>query len=196
MSKNKSVKVFLFIFFVIILILTLIKFIKLSKKDNSNRINQFELDIVKDNEQKFYSNSFNNINYVSEDKKGNKYILNAKLGEIENTNSEIIFLKDIKASIELKNSKMIYIVSDFGKYNINNNDTIFSKNVIVSYLDNQINSDYLDFSLTKNKMIFSKNVNYKNNKINLKADVIDADIKTNNLKIFMHENKKKVMIKN
>ena len=196
MLKNKTVKVFLFIFFIIILVLTLIKFIKPPKKDSSSQNNQFELDIVKDNEQKFYSNSFNDINYVSEDKKGNKYILNAKMGEIENANSEIIFLKDIKASIELKNSKIIIIVSDFGKYNINNNDTIFSKNVIVSYLDNQINSDYLDFSLTKNKMIFSKNVNYKNNKINLKADVIDADIKTNNLKIFMHENKKKVMIKN
>ena len=41
--------------------------------------------------------------------------------------------------IKLKNSKKFTITSDFGKYNIKNFDTIFSKNVIIKYLDNKIN---------------------------------------------------------
>ena len=58
-------------------------------------------------------------------------------------------------------SNNIYIVSDFGKYNINNYDTIFSKNVIITYLDNKITGDYVDFSMARNSMIISKNVVYQ-----------------------------------
>ena len=44
----------------------------------------------------------------------------------------------------------IIIRSDFGKYNIDNHDTIFSKNVIIDYADNQTRGDYVDFSLKRN----------------------------------------------
>ena len=90
---------------------------------------------------------------------------------------------------------MIEISSDFGKYNINNYDTIFSKNVIVSYLDNKIMGDYLDFSWDKNLMIISKEVFLSNSKSSLKADVIEVNIKTRDIKIFMYEQDKKVNIK-
>lgn len=196
MSKNKTAKILIVIFLVIILIFILDKFIGTLNDNNSNQVNEDNLYQINNQEQKFSSNLINDINYISEDQKGNKYILNASQGEIDNSMENIIFLKGVKASVKMKNSKIIEIASDFGKYNINNFDTIFSKNVIVKYLDNQINSDYLDFSLVNNKMIISKNVVYKNSGINLKADVIDADIKTNNLKIYMHENKKKVILNN
>ena len=90
---------------------------------------------------------------------------------------------------------MIEISSDFGKYNINNYDTIFSKNVIVSYLDNKITGDYLDFSWDKNLMIISRKVILKNNESSLRADVIEVNIKTRDIKIFMYEDSKKVNIK-
>ena len=90
---------------------------------------------------------------------------------------------------------MIEITSDFGKYNINNYDTIFSKNVIITYLDNKIEGDYLDFSWNKNLMIISRDVIFKNNKGSLKADVIEINTKTRDIKIFMYEENKKVNIK-
>ena len=89
---------------------------------------------------------------------------------------------------------MIEISSEFGKYDINNYDTIFSKNVIITYLDNEISSDYLDFSWDKNQMIISRDVILKNNKNSLHADVIEIDIKTKDIKIFMYEENKKVNI--
>jgi len=90
---------------------------------------------------------------------------------------------------------LIEISSDFGKYNINNYDTIFSENVIITYLDNTIKGGYLDFSWDKNLMIISKNVILKNDKSSLKTDVIEMDIRTKNVKIFMYEENKKVNIK-
>ena len=108
----------------------------------------------------------------------------------------MIFLKDVKAIIKLDSKDNITITSKFGKYNIDNFDTIFSKDVIVIYLDNKIDSEYMDFSLRRNSMIISKNVVYTNTENMLKADVIEMDIKTKDTKIFMHDTKRQINIKN
>ena len=60
------------------------------------------------------------------------------MGEIDYKNPNVIFLTDVKASIKPRNSSEIIIKSDFGKYFIDNNDTIFSKNVIITFLNNKI----------------------------------------------------------
>ena len=121
--------------------------------------------------------------------------MKASEGTIDQNQSNFIFLKSVEAIINLKDYELIEISSNFGKYNINNYDTIFSKNVIISYLDNKIKGDYLDFSLDKKLMIVSKDVIIKNNKNSLRADVIEVDIETKNLKIFMYEEDKKVNYK-
>ena len=96
----------------------------------------------------------------------------------------------------LLNSDVIKIKSDFGKYNTSNYDTIFSKNVIIDYLDNKITGEYLDFSLIDNRMILSRNIVFTNLENILKGYVIEMDIETKDTKIFMYEKEKKVNIKN
>ena len=141
------------------------------------------------------SNIIEDVSYSAKDTKGNEYFLKAGEGTIDQNESNYIFLKSVKAIINLKNYKLIEISSDFGKYNINNYDTIFSKNVIITYLDNKITGDYLDFSWDKNLMIISRDVVLKNNKSSLQADVIEVNIKTRDIKIFMYEENKKINIK-
>ena len=94
-------------------------------------------------------------------------------------------MTSVTANIKLKNYKLIEISSDFGKYNINNYDTIFSKNVIIKYLDNVIKGDYLDFSLDKKLMTISRDVTLNNDKSSLKADVVEVNIDTKDMKIFL-----------
>ena len=141
------------------------------------------------------SNIIKDINYISEDGKGNKYIINAVKGEIDYSNTNIMFLTDVEATIKLNNSNNIVITSDYGKYNIENFDTIFSKNVISKYLDNKITGEYLDFSLNRNTMIMSRNVIYTNPKNILEADVIEMNLDTKNTKVFMYKSNEKVNIK-
>ena len=110
--------------------------------------------------------------------------------------SGIIFLKEVTAIVNLiKKNEKIKIVSDYGKYNTVNFDTIFSKNVKIDYIDNKITGDYLDFSMMKNLLIVSKNVVYNNPENTLKADVIELDTITKNTKIFMYNSNKKVNVK-
>ena len=94
----------------------------------------------------------------------------------------------------LKSNEVITIISDYGKYNTVNYDTIFSKNVEIDYIENKIIGDYLEFSMINNKLIISKNVVYTNLNNILKADVVEVDTITKDTKIFMHNSKKKVKV--
>ena len=143
----------------------------------------------------YTSNIIKDVNYTTKDIDGNEYSITALEGEIDYNNSNILFLTKVEAFIKLKNDEIITIQSDYGKYNSDNFDTIFSKNVIIEYLNNKINGGYLDFSLKRNSMIISKNVTYTNLNNTLEADVIELDIKTKDTKIFMYEENKKVNIK-
>ena len=149
-----------------------------------------------DDKESYNSNLLENVEYISKDSQGNEYIIRATGGEIDFNNSDIIFLNDVTAIINLSNSDTIYIESDFGKYNSSNYDTIFSKNVKINYLENKMTGEYLDFSLLQNRMIFSKNIVFINQENILKADVVEINIKTKDTKIFMYEKDKKVNIKN
>ncbi len=148
------------------------------------------------NDNTYTTNILNNVNYVSKDAKGNEYIINAAEGEIDINDSSVIYLTDVSALIVLENSKRVTITSNYGKYNINNYDTIFNENVIINYLENKITGEYLDFSFDRNSLIISRNVIYTNEENILKADVIEMDIKTKDTKVFMYSSKEKVNIKN
>ena len=146
-------------------------------------------------EEKFIgSNIIENVSYSAKDNKGNEYILKASEGVIDQKENNYIFLTAVKASINLKDYNLIEISSNFGKYNINNYDTIFSKNVLITYLDNKIKGEYLDFSWEKNLLIISRDVFLENDKSSLKADVIEVDIEKKDIKIFMYDENKKVKI--
>ncbi len=141
------------------------------------------------------TNIIKDVSYSSNDAKGNEYVLNANEGQIDLNNDKVIFLNDVKATVVMASGKIINIQSKFGKYNINNYDTIFSENVLIEYEDNKIKGNYVDFSLNRNLLIISKNVVYLNQKNLLRADVVEINISTKDAKIFMYEEEKKVKIR-
>ena len=182
------------IIWIIIISIFLIIFY-LYKEINENKKKQSKIKDLKISEDiLFNSNTFSDVNYSTKDAKGNEYIIKAKKGEVDYSDPNTIFLTDVYSIIRLTNSNNIEITSNFGKYNTVNFDTIFSKNVIVTYLENKINGEYLDFSIGRNLMIISKNVIYKNLDNILKADVVEIEVDTKNTKIFMHNIEKKVNI--
>jgi hypothetical protein len=170
------------------------------KSNQEEKIVEKKIEPIKNENQKDLEvkiesfNTIEDVSYSAKDIKGNEYFLKANEGTIDQNEDNFIFLKYVNATIKLKDYRLIEISSDFGKYNIKNYDTIFSKNVIITYLNNKISGDYLDFSLDKNLMIISRNVVMINEKSSLKADVIEVNIETKDIKIFMYEENKKVII--
>ena len=167
---------------------------RIIEKKNTTELTKIE-NLEKIDEKIVSSNIIEDVSYSAKDIKGNEYFLKADEGTIDQNDSNYIFLKSVNAIINLEDYKSIEISSDFGKYDINNYDTIFSKNVIISYLDNKITGEYLDFSLENNLMMISRNVILKNNESSLKADVVELELDTKNMKIFMYEENKRINIK-
>ncbi len=184
--KSKIIKI-LFIFSGIFLII--FGYLNFSKENEKEILPQIK------EEASYSSNIILDVNYSSIDMNGNEYIINAEKGEIDFKNSNIIYLTNVNAIIKPKNKEVVIVNSKYGKYDTNNYDTIFTKNVIIMYLDNKITGEYLDFSINRNSMIMSKNVIYSNTKNVLKSDVIEINLETKDTRIFMFENNKKVNIK-
>ena len=184
MNVKNVLKVFFSILFILFIFYFLYqKFFKPKEVLTTEKITEEEI-IYK-------SNIIENVNYVTKDKDGNEYTINAAQGEIDYSSPDIIYLTKINAVVKLKDGSLITITSEYGRYNSNNFDTIFTKNVIIKYLENKIEGEYVDFSLERNSMIISKKVIYSNLDNILNADVIEINIKTKDTKIFMHEEKKK-----
>jgi len=186
--KKKNINKGILIFFFSILLLLV--YFALYKK---NRL--IQTDIITAEEKLYNSNIIKDVNYVSKDAKGNEYIIDATEGEIDLKNTNVIYLTDVRSFIKLANSNNITITSDFGKYNITNYDTIFSKKVIINYIDNKIIGEYLDFSMARGSIIVSKNVIYTNSENILRTDLIEVDINTKDTKIYMYNSNDKVNIK-
>ena len=179
--------IFIILCFIVVLILINSK---IFEKKDTTLIKPQELE-----NEVYSSNKIKDVKYTTKDADGNEYIITATEGEIDYSNTNIIYLTNIKAKIKLIDSEDISVTSDYGKYDSGNFDTIFSKNVIINYLNNEITGEYLDFSLERNSLLMTKKVIYTNLENILKADALEMNLETKDTKIFMYENQKKVNIK-
>ena len=185
--KRRGKIAFIILIFITLLVLAYSKFFK--EKET------VQIEPNKEEAEVYSSNIIKNVKYTTKDAEGNEYTITASEAEIDYTNSNILYLKNVRGLIKLVNLESISINSKYGKYDSENFDTIFSKNVIVNYLDNKITGEYLDFSLNRNSMLISRKVVYTSLENILRADAIEINIKTKDTKIFMYENQKKVNIK-
>jgi len=131
------------------------------------------------------SNIIYNIEYVSEFKNGNFYVISSKLGELIYAQPELIKMKKVIATINLNNSSPITISADNAVYNNINHDTKFYENVLMTYNEHTTNSDNLNLMFEKNLATLSNNIIYNNLNTKLEADKMEINLITKNSKIFM-----------
>ena len=191
MSKKTGLQVLLVLLIIAIFLWFYLKYFT----DNFEDIK--ESPAVEKIDENHNSNStyINDINYISSDAKGNKYQITAKQAEIKIENSDVMFLREVVAFIYIKDSDVVKITSNLGKYNSKNYDTIFSGNVLVINSEHKVTGEYLDFSFFSNLGTFTTNVVYIGKKTNLFADKIEMNLTTKDTKIFMNDTEKKVLIK-
>tara|TARA_B100001173_G_scaffold252351_1_gene223463 strand:+ start:315 stop:890 length:576 start_codon:yes stop_codon:yes gene_type:complete len=188
MKKPLIVQLILFFLIIIISLIVYLNYFKendknLKKIDKDNKINKN----LKDN-------VIENIVYESSDNKDRTYIIKAETGIIDESNTEIISMKNVNAKVILKNGNIIYINSLEAKYNILSYETLFERNVELNFLDHKVTSDNLDLLFNENILTAYNNLLYKNSNLSMNADKIEIDMITKNSKIFSFD-KKKVQVK-
>ena len=150
------------------------------------------------NDIKKEDNLIEDLNYNSSDENGNVYEINSESGVIDEKDINILYLKNVKAVIKIKNSGVVNVYSDFAKYNKSNLNTHFYENVSLNFKDHNIASNNIYLNYLEKKIKITNNISYydKNNKMT--ADVIEFDLLTKMSKIYMMDkaNKIKGLIKN
>ena len=186
-------KIYTQLFLIFLLtVITLFLFFKYFKKTNIE-------DDLRGNIEQTISTSeslIENLKYLSTDKEGNEYKIEAKKGNIDKDNPDIIYLENVVAIILLKNSEYISIKSNFAKYNSKNFDTLFNDEVSVDYEDHLLTGNFLDLSFENNLVSIYDDVQYLSGFSSLSADKAEIDILNKNTKIFMESPGKKVLINN
>ena len=187
MTKKTYIQLFLALVFFIISFFLFLKYFKktsfeINTKVNINQTNYTGESLIED------------LKYLSTDKEGNEYKIEAKKGNIDKNNPDIIYLENVKAIILLQNSENISIKSNYAKYNTKNFDTLFNNSVSVDYGEHVMKSEFLDLSFENNLVSIYDNVRYLSGISSLKADKAEIDILNKKRKNFMEDPKKKVQI--
>jgi len=168
---------------------------QINEENNTTSLNIKENNTSNKNlEKKSVDNEIINLTYEKFDTNGNKYLINAKKGVLDNENPNIIYMSVIEASLIYLNNERVIISSEEAIFNKENFKTTFSKNVKLTYQEQILKSDKLEFLLDKNIAIFSDNVKYYNQNIEAFSDVVIINLLTKEIDI-KSKNQKKIKIK-
>ncbi|MDB2427838.1 LPS export ABC transporter periplasmic protein LptC [Candidatus Pelagibacter bacterium] len=157
------------------------------KIEKNNLLNN-ELD------KKNIDNEIINLTYKKFDTNGNKYLIKAKKGILDNTRPNIINMIEVEASLIYLNNEKLIINSKEAIFNKESFKTNFSKSVKLLYKDQTLESDNLEFLIDKNIAIFRDNVKYYNQDIEAFADIVNINLLTKEINI-KSKNQKKIKVK-
>jgi len=155
--------------------------------DKNNLLNE-------DLKEKNVDNEIINLTYEKFDTNGNKYLIKAKKGILDNELSNIIYMNEVEASLIYLNNEKLIIYSKEAVFNKENFKTTFSKEVKLLYQEQTLESDILEFLIDKNIAIFKDNVKYYNQDIEAYADIVNINLLTREIDI-KSKNHKKIKIK-
>ncbi len=160
----------------------------------SNKVLQTERVKSKTEETKDSLNIIENINYSSFDNEGNRYLIEAKTGEINQNNFDKIKMSYVYAKITFVNQEIIEIVSNYAYYDRETSETLFYDEVLSSYLDHKISSNEL-LLLFDDKMVkIRDNVVYISEEGRLEADKVLLNLVNKKAQISMNDSEEKVKI--
>jgi LPS export ABC transporter protein LptC len=163
-----------------------------SKKIDSNLI--IKATETEDLTNESNENVIKGIRYYSENKNGDSYVIFSDYGKINLENTDLTYMTNVTAIVNLKNSEEIQITSNFANFNHISYETEFFERVIIIRGNEKITSEKLKFSLEENIVVLSKDVIFNKPGFNLKADRVEIDLITKNSKIIMKKKKKKVIV--
>ena len=185
---------------VLLLILILIIFFISNKyfykKDEIDEIKNTSVLKVEKNkiDKKNIDNEIINLSYEKFDKNGNKYLIKAKKGILDNKSSNIVYMSLVEASLIYQDNEEFIIYSDEAILNRENFKTTFSKNVKLVYQDQILKSNILEFLIDKNIAIFRDNVKYYDKNFEAFSDIMIINLSTKEINI-KSKKQKKIRIK-
>ena len=206
MSKKTVIQIFLTTILIIISFL-IFNFFYISNEKDQTLENKNEIS-KNDELNKTDKNIIKDIEYSLNNDKGDVYKVIADFGEVKIDNPDLMFLTKVTATVIFTDKGSIILTSNFANFNTKTFETTFFNNVQVKRDNEIIIGDELYLVLEQddkkklnkadieeNLIRISKNVMYKKPGYSLKADVLELDLITKNIKIYMLNEKQKILAK-
>ena len=141
------------------------------------------------------SNLIKNLMYDVKFENNSQYSISSDLSEITySANDEIVNMQGVIAKIIDENNLSFTIVSNYAVFNNNTYETLFTNNVKITYLDNEISSQKLLLNFDENIVTISENVMYEGLQGLIQTENIRINLKSKNVEIFMNNSKNKIKI--
>ena len=137
-------------------------------------------------------NTFENVEYKGLYDFDKPFIIISEKAYILSENPNIIYMTDMKVTINMSDERTVIIRGDKGTYNKKTYDCFFENNVKATDGETTIQSENLDLFASKDIASIYNNVNLinKNGSLKVKADKVDYDFETKYYKISMFNDKK------
>ena len=101
----------------------------------------------------------------------------------------LVYMKNMRVNLNLKDGRIINIISDHGRYQKESQNIWFEKNVVVNDGETKIFAENLDLLATENFVKVYNNVRLNHSTGSLQADKIDYDFETKYFKVSMFDDK-------
>ena len=135
-------------------------------------------------------NTFENVEYKGLYNFDKPFIIVSEKAYVLSENPNIIYMTDMKVTINMSDERTVIIRGDKGTYNKKTYDCFFENNVKATDGKTTIQSENLDLFASKDTAYIYNNVNLISENGSLKADKVDYDFETNYYKISMFNDKK------
>ena len=189
-KKEKKIQAVLLIAGIFLILLTYFYYPYVNKNKSvvEKKIQEDLSDISNTNED---ITSFEDLEYQGLYDLDKKFVVKSKKAHINQDEPDIVIMKNMHVILYLKDGRVVNIFSDEGKYNKENYDCFFEKNVKATDGETKIFSDNLDLLGNESSVKIYNNVsiNYPTGSL-LRADRIDYDFEKKHFKISMFEDKR------
>ena len=188
-KSDKKLQIFLLIIGTFLILITYFYYPNINK--NRSLVEKSIEDTLPQVEEDEDVTSFESLEYQGYYDLDKKFVVKSKKAEINKNEPDIVLMNNMHVILYLKDGRVINIFSDKGKYNKENYDCFFERNVRATDGETEIFSDNLDLLGNESAVKIYNNVSINNpTGSSLYADKIDYDFEKKHFKISMFEDKR------
>ena len=164
----------------------LVLFFTYYDKDSNKNLSTVKNNQVNNSEQKsedINKDVFYNIEYTGMDLSGNRYIIKSKEALNNQSNLDVVDMKNVEAIFYFKDNSSLKIFSRKAIYNNKTLDVKFEENVRAVHNNSRLFAENAEFSNSKEFLIISDKVKIIDTRGTIKADKLKFDLKNQTLDI-------------
>ena len=189
-TNRKLIQTFLVSIGFLIIIGTYLLYPKIEKNRLKGSVVENEQPLIKDKDNENQGSKFEELEFRGFYNFDNPFLIASEEAIISPENSNIVYMTNIKITIEMNDGRTVIIVGDKGKYNKATYDCYLENNVIASDGETEILSDNLNLLSSKDSASIYNNVVVNNKNGQLKADKVDYNFESKYYKISMFKDKR------